>query len=251
MLALPTSGLSGIAAPESGSILTAATYVSNDTVAAAMARLTGDERFVYDCYRRLVQKWHPDRYQQHPDQQHVAAHRMLEINEAYGILAQYYRQHGQLPFEPPRRRFAQTETGPAFPPGPGVSADKPDLDFDARLQSLQARMARSRLFDILPWLIIASILATPVAASPPAKPRLTNIQKIRKIEETIDQEIRPSLRKDGGDIELIDVIGNRVVVATRGACAVCQASQQTLKNFVEAKLRELVWPDLTVEEVTP
>ena len=110
-------------------------------------------------YRRLVQKWHPDRYQQHPDQQHVAAHRMLEINEAYGILAQYYRQHGQLPFEPPRRRFAQTETGPAFPPGPGVSADKPDLDFDARLQSLQARMARSRLFDILPWLIIASILA--------------------------------------------------------------------------------------------
>jgi len=40
-----------------------------------------------------------------------------------------------------------------------------------------------------------------------------------------------------------------VLVATRGACAVCQASQQTLKNFVEAKLRELVWPDLVVEEV--
>lgn len=110
-------------------------------------------------YRRLVQKWHPDRYQQHPDQQHVAAHRMLEINEAYGILAQYYRQHGQLPFEPPRRRFTQTETGPAFPPGPGASVDKTDLDFDARLQSLQARMVRSRLFDLLPWLIIASILA--------------------------------------------------------------------------------------------
>lgn len=108
-------------------------------------------------YRRLVQKWHPDRYQQHPDQQHVAAHRMLEINEAYGILAQYYRQHGQLPFEPPRRRHA--ETGAPFPPGPGVAATKPELDFDTHLHSLQTRMARSRLFDILPWLIIATILA--------------------------------------------------------------------------------------------
>lgn len=101
-------------------------------------------------YRRLVQKWHPDRYQQHPDQQHVAAHRMLEINEAYGILAQYYRQHGQLPFEPARRRSG----GAAFETDTGG-----ELDFDAQLHSVQARMARSRLFDLLPWLIVASILA--------------------------------------------------------------------------------------------
>lgn len=86
-------------------------------------------------------------------------------------------------------------------------------------------------------------------APPAARPVLTNIQKIRKIEETLEREIRPALKQDGGDIELVDVIGNRVLVATRGACAVCQASQQTLKNFVEAKLRELVWPDLVVEEV--
>lgn len=106
-------------------------------------------------YRRLVQKWHPDRYQQHPDQQHVAAHRMLEINEAYGILAQYYRQHGQLPFETPRRRAAAPEIGAAFEP----PRAEPNLDFDEHLHSLQQRMARNRLFDFLPWLIIASILA--------------------------------------------------------------------------------------------
>lgn len=106
-------------------------------------------------YRRLVQKWHPDRYQQHPDQQHLAAHRMLEINEAYGILAQYYRQHGQLPFETPRRRAAAPDAGTAFE-GRRV---EPDLDFDEHLHSLQLRMARGRLFDFLPWLIIASILA--------------------------------------------------------------------------------------------
>jgi NifU-like protein len=81
------------------------------------------------------------------------------------------------------------------------------------------------------------------------KPKLSNVKKIKMIEETIEREIRPSLKSDGGDIELIDVVGNRVLVATRGACASCQASQQTLKHFVESKLRELVWPELTVEEV--
>jgi len=84
---------------------------------------------------------------------------------------------------------------------------------------------------------------------PPTKPKLSNIQKIKMIEATLEREIRPSLQHDGGDIELVDVIGNRVLVATRGACAVCKASEQTMKNFVEAKLRELVWPELEVEEV--
>lgn len=81
------------------------------------------------------------------------------------------------------------------------------------------------------------------------RPKLSNIQKIKMIDETIEREIRPSLKHDGGDIELIDVIGNRVLVATRGTCASCQASEQTLKSFVESKLRELVWPQLVVEEV--
>ena len=84
---------------------------------------------------------------------------------------------------------------------------------------------------------------------PPSRPKLSNIQKIRMIEETIDREIRPSLQQDGGDIELVDVVGNRVLVATRGACAVCKASELTLTHFVETKLRELVWPELVVEEV--
>ena len=107
-------------------------------------------------YRRLVQKWHPDRWQQHPDQQHVAAHRMLEINEAYGILAQYYRQHGELPFEPPRRH-SRSVSDSAF--STSAADTDTDADFEMRLRSLQARMGRSRLFDLLPWLIIISICA--------------------------------------------------------------------------------------------
>lgn len=86
-------------------------------------------------------------------------------------------------------------------------------------------------------------------ARTPKPPKLSNIRKIRMIEDTIEKEIRPLLKRDGGDLELIDVIGNRVLVATRGTCAVCKASQQTMKHVVEAKLRELVSPELVVEEV--
>ncbi len=94
--------------------------------------------------------------------------------------------------------------------------------------------------------IIDKVKGEPAAA--PKKPRLTNLQKIRLIEETIEREIRPSLKNDGGDIDLIDVVGNRVIVATRGACASCKASGITLKHFVEQRLKELVSPDVTVEE---
>ena len=49
-------------------------------------------------------------------------------------------------------------------------------------------------------------------AKPAVRPKLTTIQKIKMIEEAIEREIRPSLKHDGGNIELIDVVGNRVLV---------------------------------------
>lgn len=91
--------------------------------------------------------------------------------------------------------------------------------------------------------------ATPAAAPPQApKTRLTNIEKIRLIEETIDREIRPALRQDGGDIELVDVEGNQVIVSLLGKCAACPASPFTLQDMVGMKLREFVAPDLVVVE---
>jgi len=96
--------------------------------------------------------------------------------------------------------------------------------------------------------IIAEITGAPVAVKPKPK-RLTNIQKIKLVEETLEREIRPALRQDGGDIELVDVDGNTVMVKLRGTCSTCSASQVTLKNYVEAKMRELVTPDLVVAEV--
>jgi len=81
--------------------------------------------------------------------------------------------------------------------------------------------------------------------------KLTNIQKIKLVEETIEREIRPALRADGGDIELVDLEGNQVMVALRGTCSTCAASQFTLKDYVEQKLKEFVADDLYVAEVKP
>jgi NifU-like protein len=76
--------------------------------------------------------------------------------------------------------------------------------------------------------------------------RLTNIQKMNLIQETIEREIRPELQKDGGDIELIDIDGNNVIVALRGHCVDCPGAEYTIKLGVQAKLQELVSEDLVV-----
>lgn len=78
--------------------------------------------------------------------------------------------------------------------------------------------------------------------------KMTALQKIKQIEEVLEREIRPELKKDGGDIELIDVDGDFVTVSLRGACTSCTNSETTLKEYVEKKLRELVLDSLIVEE---
>ncbi|WP_448600619.1 Fe-S cluster assembly protein NifU [Thermoleptolyngbya sp.] len=86
---------------------------------------------------------------------------------------------------------------------------------------------------------------------PPASPptRLTNLQKITLIQRVIDTEIRPVLIADGGDVELHDVEGDRVLVKLQGACGSCASSTETLKYAIEAKLKDLVLPSLVVEAI--
>ena len=58
-----------------------------------------------------------------------------------------------------------------------------------------------------------------------------------KVEEVLNQ-IRPSLRADGGDVELVDVKDGIVSVKLTGACAGCPMSTITLKNGIERLLKE-------------
>lgn len=66
--------------------------------------------------------------------------------------------------------------------------------------------------------------------------KLTMVQKIRKIEEVLE-EMRPTLKADGGDVELIDVDGNTVYVKMTGACSNCQMAAMTLGG-IQQKLME-------------
>ena len=59
---------------------------------------------------------------------------------------------------------------------------------------------------------------------------------MRKIEEVVDS-IRPTLIKDGGDIEIVEVSGKDIYVNLKGACAGCMMEQATLGG-VQQKLIE-------------
>ena len=91
-------------------------------------------------------------------------------------------------------------------------------------------------------------IGKPAAAVPPPQKKLSNIQRMKLIEEIIDREIRPQLRRDGGDIELLDIEGARVTIAFRGMCAGCASAEFTRQDFIQARLREFVSPDIEVVE---
>ncbi|NMG05589.1 Fe-S cluster assembly protein NifU [Brasilonema sp. UFV-L1] len=84
-----------------------------------------------------------------------------------------------------------------------------------------------------------------------AKKLLTPVQKIALIQKVLDEEVRPVLIADGGDVELYDVDGDCVKVVLQGACGSCSASTATLKIAIESRLRDRVSKDLVVEAVEP
>jgi NifU-like protein len=86
----------------------------------------------------------------------------------------------------------------------------------------------------------------PLQAAAPKK--LSNIQKMKLIEEIIEREIRPRLRRDGGDIELVDIEGDKVTIAFRGMCVGCTSAAFTRQDFIQARLREFVTPEIEVVE---
>ncbi len=97
--------------------------------------------------------------------------------------------------------------------------------------------------------MIARLTEEEASAENATERPMTNLQKIHLIEDVIDREIRPALRQDGGDLELVDVDGNTVKVRFRGACSGCVVSAITLKDVVEARLKDNVSDEIIVEEI--
>ena len=82
------------------------------------------------------------------------------------------------------------------------------------------------------------------------KATLTNVQRMQKIMQVLDDQIRPLLAADGRDIELIDVSGSKVVVKILGKCSDCRLRGVTAHELIERTLQEHVEADLVVEEAS-
>ena len=69
-----------------------------------------------------------------------------------------------------------------------------------------------------------------------------------KVRKAIDK-IKPLLMRDGGNVELVDVVDGVVTVKLHGACAGCPMSQMTLKNGIERLIKGDVPEVKSVEAV--
>ena len=70
-----------------------------------------------------------------------------------------------------------------------------------------------------------------------------------KVEQVLDT-IRPYIQGDGGDIELLDIVGGIVQIRLAGACVGCMHSMMTLQAGVERMLKEAV-PEIKGVEAMP
>jgi Fe-S cluster biogenesis protein NfuA len=58
-----------------------------------------------------------------------------------------------------------------------------------------------------------------------------------RIVRAVIEEVRPNLKRDGGDCELIEIDGNKIMVRLAGACIFCKLASATLEG-IQARMIE-------------
>jgi NifU-like protein len=96
--------------------------------------------------------------------------------------------------------------------------------------------------------ILPQIEPLPKAAAA-KEPALSPYQFSKQVEKVMDEYIRPMLRKDGGDVEIVDIKKATVYCRLQGACAGCAKASQTLRMMVEQTLKDMVDERIRVIEV--
>lgn len=62
---------------------------------------------------------------------------------------------------------------------------------------------------------------------------------LRERIEAVLGKVKPLLQRDGGDVELVDVLADGTVkVKLTGACSGCPMSSMTLKNAIEETIKK-------------
>jgi NifU-like protein len=117
----------------------------------------------------------------------------------------------------------------------------------ARVNALlveEGKLAAELAFDPTraPGVRMPKAKVSPLAVAPKVtSAKLTNVQRIRLIEQSLE-ELRPVFRRDGGDCELVDVEDDRVFVKFSGACLGCQLESVTLQGVQERLMEKLGQP---------
>ena len=69
---------------------------------------------------------------------------------------------------------------------------------------------------------------------------------IRKIENLMDEQVRPALAAHGGNVEIVDLDNNKLFLRLQGGCQGCSSSSATLKDGIERLIKQ-TFPE--IEEV--
>jgi NifU-like protein len=96
---------------------------------------------------------------------------------------------------------------------------------------------------------VSTIETSPLVVAEHDPKQLSPFQFAKKIEKLLNENIRPMLQKDGGDLELIDIKDTLVYVALRGTCVGCAGAGQTLKHLIERTLKEQIDERIRVIQV--
>ena len=111
------------------------------------------------------------------------------------------------------------------------------------------------------WQELKRKIAEPLRAAPAADERSADIaaaaahpvedlseadlERLDRINDLLDEEIRPFLQNDGGDVYVVSLVGNKLTVHYQGACGSCPSSLSGTLTGIENLLKSIE-PDLEV-----
>lgn len=77
-------------------------------------------------YRKLVHKWHPDKYSDRPLELDNAQNKFIALTKSYNNLKEFYSRHSRLPFEPTKTDNVRPDA--TLNVAPQSASKKSDID---------------------------------------------------------------------------------------------------------------------------
>jgi NifU-like protein len=81
----------------------------------------------------------------------------------------------------------------------------------------------------------------------PTFAELPKAQQFKKVEEVLSAYLAPVLAKDGGGVELADIVGKEVQIVYKGACHGCASAETGTLKMIESTLQEKLDPEIQVK----